>query len=292
MIQENFSTADFETILSRYNIGSFISKRYINIAIENLNYEVTTTKGKFLLKVFENKDIRALSFQNQLINYLDSYKVKVAPLVVTKNRKDIIRYNDRYVSVFKFIDGEHLGKLSSQGCINLAKEVATLHQALLRYKSGKRNRVTYYSTQDKKLFRTKKLRKSIIHGDLGKSNILVQGNAIRTILDFNDASYNYLIADLANLIASVFLEKGNDTYYPLFMQEYEKTIGLTNDEQSLLPHFIRLRINGIIDYVSAVIKEKRYKSQQFKYLKKGLKEYQNKLSFLSRMDLTIGNSRY
>ncbi len=283
MLQDNLSIIDFEVILGQYNIGSFISRRYIDSAIENLNYEVRTTKGKFLLKVFENKDIHALIFQNRLIHYLGSHKVKVPLLVLTKNGKDIIDYNGRYASIFEFIEGDYLGKLSSRSSANLAKEIAALHEAFLKYKPRKWHGETYYSPQDKKLFRGKKLRKSIIHGDLGKTNILVKGDAVRAILDFNDVSYNYLIADLAVLIASVFVEKGNDKYYPPFIQEYEKTIKLTNDERILLPHFIQIRINGIVEYLSAVIKNKKYKPQQLKHIEKGLKEYQKKLLFPRKM---------
>jgi len=281
VIKEQLSKNDFQEILARYNIGNFKSAKYIDTAIENANYKLITSKGKFALKVFESKDIVRLKFQNNLINYLDSKKVKVAPLVHTKKNKDIMKYKGRFVSIFKFIEGDHLQKLSTKQVVNLGKEVSKFHKALLGFKGGNKRR-PLYSKDDHKIFAGKKLKMSIIHGDLGRQNVLFNGDEVNALIDFNDAHYNYLVGDLATTINSFFIEKSQIHLLKLFMKEYEKNkvLKLTDDEKELLPYFIKLRIERVIDWIRETIKKKQYKSSQLPYLNKALKNFETKAKFL------------
>ena len=55
---------EFRDIISRYNIGALESSRGISDGITNTNYFLNTTKGEFVLTIFE--DIK----KSRVINYL------------------------------------------------------------------------------------------------------------------------------------------------------------------------------------------------------------------------------
>jgi homoserine kinase type II len=283
MIAHHLIKSDFQAVLDQFQIGKFVSHRFIDTTVENLNYAIKTTKGKFLLKVFESRDLKHLKFQNDIIHYLQTQKIKIAPLVFANNGSDLIQYGDRYISIFKFIEGTHPKTLSPNLCVAIAKEVARLHQALLQKTVKGKSISSYYAPEDKALFIGKKLRKSVIHGDLGKPNILVKNNKVAAIIDFSDAGYNYLVSDLAIFIAGAFLEKDAVKYYPRFIEAYTKIVPLTKDEEKLLPVFVGIRIRNVIAYLKGVIEEKQYKPRQFKHILKGLRAFQNKQVLLGKL---------
>ncbi|MFW6383584.1 MAG: phosphotransferase, partial [Nanoarchaeota archaeon] len=51
------------------------------------------------------------------------------------------------------------------------------------------------------------LRKSVIHGDICRENLIIKDNQLKAILDFDDAHTNYLIWDVATAISQLFITK-------------------------------------------------------------------------------------
>ncbi|MHA1829186.1 MAG: hypothetical protein ACTSX6_11135 [Candidatus Heimdallarchaeaceae archaeon] len=65
----DLSKKDFENILENYNIGKYNSSKHIPWALENTVYILKTTKGKFVLKVFEESDIKFMAL-SQFLNWI------------------------------------------------------------------------------------------------------------------------------------------------------------------------------------------------------------------------------
>lgn len=285
MVKKLSTSQDFRNILNQYNIGSFKSRKYIDFAIENENYVIITTKGEFFLKVFDTKSLKYLKFQHGVIEYLYSKKVKVAPIILTKDKKSLIKYKGRFVTLYKFMEGRHLGKLSNVICKSLAKEVSIMHKNLLRYKPKRTERHLPYSKNVLEGINTKKLRKAIIHGDLGEPNILIKNNKIIAILDFADSRYDYLVYDVGILIADIFLTKNNLKYLDIFLKEYNKHIKFNNEEKKAVPSFVKLRIESAISWFNQIIREKKYTQAQLKWIQKGIKKYEKRLEMLDQFKI-------
>ena len=64
--------------LARYNVGELVGLKGIAAGITNTNYFVTTTRGRFVLTVFEVLRLDELPFYLNLMHHLARHGVAVA----------------------------------------------------------------------------------------------------------------------------------------------------------------------------------------------------------------------
>jgi len=64
------SDDDARQVLARYNLGEFVSLRGITAGIENTNYFLNTTRGEFVLTLFEKLSMEQLPFYIELMHHL------------------------------------------------------------------------------------------------------------------------------------------------------------------------------------------------------------------------------
>ena len=250
MKRKLLATSDIKNILTQYDIGDYKSRRFINTTIENQNYKLITTKGVYLLKVFDTDDVKSLNVQSNLLEYLEKQTIKVPTLVKNKNKENLSKHKNRYLTIYTFVQGTHIKRLTAGLCKSMACEIARLHGSLFRYEfKGTRRIPTYYRQEDLAMIGYKRLRQSVIHGDLGKSNILQKEQRVTAIIDFNDAHWDFLIKDLA-VMMPIFLNKTNAKYLPVFLKEYQQYFKLDPTEIKSLPFFTRAHIKGVLEWLA------------------------------------------
>ena len=123
-----------------------------------------------------------------------------------------------------------------------------------------------------------KLRKSIIHGDINESNILVKGNKLTAIIDWDDAHKDYVVFEIAIFIAHMLVAKREvkKQDIKLFMKEYQKQIKLKNEEKKALYYFIKNRYLAVILWCA--LEKRRHKDQKKqidKWVSRTIEEYKN-----------------
>lgn len=258
MVRKSLTTADIQTILTNFQVGSLVRKQYIGVTIENQNYKIVTTKGTYLLKLFEDADVPAkdIAFQNGLMAYLRARGVRVPKVITTRTSETIALFQGKPVSLYEFVQGAHITKFSNKNIPSIAKEIAKLHTALLAYKLEKKHKNSYYSGKAQGYVKGKKLRSMLIHADLGTDNILMKGDKVSGIIDFGNVHWGYLVNDLATF-ALVFLSKQNLPYLPIFFTEYQKHLKLTQDEKASLHFFMTEHTKGVLRWAKAQAKQKR-----------------------------------
>ncbi|MBU2035960.1 hypothetical protein KKC36_00730, partial [Patescibacteria group bacterium] len=135
MIQTKLKKKDFEEILSNYYIGEYKKSRHIPWALGNTVYILETSKGKFVLKIFENiQDLGYINYQIKIAYFLSKKKVSVPKIVKTKRATCILRYNKKKVLIQRFIEGKKPLKLSNDMIKDIAKKMSLMNKNLMKLK--------------------------------------------------------------------------------------------------------------------------------------------------------------
>lgn len=263
-----------EQICSQYNLGGFISNELITIGYEDYNYYLTTTKGKYCVKIFNN-----IRTRQDIVNYLERIRVVAnsqinAPKPLKINNDIVLeldyKKNHYDICVFEYIDGKNyfeLNQKASKEIIKeLAKQTAMINQldikpdfiydswAIINFEEEYKNKREYLSDKykeefDKLLTKFKcidldKLPKGFVHGDIISTNVMLDSTNKVWIIDFAVSNYLPRIIDLAVISCNMCLDNSSkeNTYenIALLVSEYNKYTPLSEYELSAFRTFYKL----------------------------------------------------
>lgn len=263
-----------EQICSVYNLGSFISNELITIGYEDYNYYLTTTNGKYCVKIFSN-----IRTKEDIFNYLERIRVVANNPINTpkplKVNNDIVLEldyeNNHYdICVFEYIDGKNYFELnqkaSKEVIKELARQTAMINQlyinpdfiydswAIINFEKEYNKKREYISDEYKKEFDKlliefkaldfDKLPKGFVHGDIISTNVMLDRNNKVWIIDFAVSNYLPRIIDLAVTSCNMCLDNNSkeNTYenIALLLSEYNKYSPLTEYELRSFSTFYRL----------------------------------------------------
>jgi len=111
----------------------------------------------------------------------------------------------------------------------------------------------------------KKLRRSIIHRDIRGDNIVVYGNKIKAIIDWDDICEDYLCYEIGVVIYSFFVrpDKCNKEQINIFLKEYQKHIPFNQEEKIATYYFALLRILSVIGFFKYKAKINKKRSKEY-----------------------------
>ena len=89
VILTKLSKTDFENILEFYDIGSYKNSKHIDWALANTVYKLKTTKGFYILKIFEKASPQFINYQIKVIDYLS--RKKVGDIICINIKHSILR---------------------------------------------------------------------------------------------------------------------------------------------------------------------------------------------------------
>ena len=261
-------------ICAKYNLGEFVSNELITIGYEDYNYYLTTSKGKYCVKIF-SKERTA----NDIRNYLERIRAVAnseisspKPLTIDGDITLSMDYDNNHydLCVFEFIDGKNyfeLGETPSDDVIReLAKQTAMIHNldikpkfiydswAIINFKDEYNKKRTYlpdkYKIEFDKLLNDfnnldfDKLPKAFVHGDIISTNVMLDKNSKIWIIDFAVSNYLPRIIDLAVTSCNMCLDRNSkDRTYEniaLLLNEYNKYNTLTDYELEVFGFFYKL----------------------------------------------------
>ena len=261
-------------ICKAYDLGDFVSNELITIGYEDYNYYLTTSKGKYCVKIFNKARTR-----EDVKNYLARIKAVAnsdvnapKPLLVNGNVALNLNYqqNSYDICVFEFIDGKNYFQLqenpSEEVIKELAKQTSMINNldirpnfiydnwAIINFIEEYNQKRNYISDQYKDEFDKlveeykkvdlDKLPKAFVHGDIISTNVMLDKNSKIWIIDFAVSNYLPRIIDLAVISCNMCLDKNSkeNTYknISLLLSEYNKYNNLTDYELETFGIFYRL----------------------------------------------------
>jgi homoserine kinase type II len=262
-----FTTVLPETLqawLKNYPLGELVSLQGIAAGVTNTNYFVTTTTGKYVLTLFEALTASALPYYVHLMLHLAQHGIAVAKPVARCDGAYIDRLANKPTVLMTCLPGEINDNPDIQACFNIGSMLARMHQhgqRFTHYMANPRGRVWRETTaqhiyhllplDDATLLHHEistlqqldhyTLPQGVIHADLFRDNVLMQGSTIGGLIDFYYACNEALLFDVAITLNDWCLadKQIDDDKAQALLQGYQAHRPFTSSEISVWPIMLR-----------------------------------------------------
>lgn len=261
------TTEELAAWLTRYPLGELVELTSIAAGIENTNYFVTTTRGRYVLTLYERMPADELPFYLNLMAHLARAGVEVPMPAADRTGALFSTLNGRPAGLVSRIDGVAVDRPTPAHCASVGAALARLHLAAQGYPARLTNRRgpawwrqaaravrPHLSTEQNELlsaevkfltgFGKGRLPKGAIHGDLFCDNVLFAGTRVVGIIDFGFAATDFLAYDLA-IAANDWCVAGNadgaldPARVTALLGAYSTVRLLTADERAQWPALLR-----------------------------------------------------
>lgn len=255
--------------LAGYDLGELLAYKGIAEGVENSNFLVHTTRGYFILTLYERRvAAEDLPFFLALMEHLHARGISCPQPVKNKRGEVLGRIAGRPAALVTFLDGMWIRRPSPAHCGALGEALARLHLAGLDFKHSRANalsvngwRSLYESCSaranevqpDLKRFLAaelshlenawpSKLPQGVIHADLFPDNVFFLGNKLSGLIDFYFACTDTLAYDVAICLNAWCFESDhsyNVTKGRNLLQAYAQVRKLSDEERRALPLLAR-----------------------------------------------------
>jgi len=214
------SQAELERWLGRYSVGRLESFEPIQAGIENSNYFVTTSQGRYVLTLFERLPAQELPFYLGLMAHLARHGIPAPAPIADLADQYLQTLNGKPAALVTRLPGRSLEAPGEAECAELGALLARMHLAARSYSAYIENprgpRWWRIAAADLKSFlkrdqlrlmedelsfqaahRLPDLPRGPVHADLFRDNALFEGGRISGVIDFYFAGVDCLLYDVA-----------------------------------------------------------------------------------------------
>src|SRR5262249_11222694 len=139
-VYTDVSAEDLTAFLAGYEIGDLLAYKGIAEGVENSNFLVHTSRGSFILTLYERRVAAAdLPFFLGLMEHLAERGI-TCPQPVKNRRGEVLgQVAGRPAAIITFLDGLWIRRPSPAHCAALGTALARLHRAGLDFKLTRAN---------------------------------------------------------------------------------------------------------------------------------------------------------
>lgn len=253
--------------LARYDVGELVSAKGIAEGVENSNYLVDTTKGRFILTLYEKRvDAGDLPYFMDLLAHLDAKGLKVPPAIVDRDGIAIQTLEGRPACLIKFLSGVSLSHPTPAQAEAAARAMAEMHMAVADFAQDRPNSMGIDSWwpllercghsldqiapglhDDLRAALDRVLNawprdgfdRCAIHADLFPDNVLMLGDTVTGLIDFYFACTDLRVYDLAVMHSAWSFDASGSEYHPkvgdALLRGYESRFPLSETERAAFP---------------------------------------------------------
>jgi len=250
--------------LVRYDVGELVSAKGIAEGVENSNYMIDTTQGRFILTLYEKRvDASDLPFFMALLDHLAGKGLPVPPAIKDRQGVEIQELERRPACLIKFLPGVSVSHPSPAQAHAAGAALADLHRAASDFAMQRANSMgqpswqSLYARCGESLDRIAPglhrdlgfaisdlaatwdrdgLDRCAIHADLFPDNVLMLGDNVSGLIDFYFACTDIRLYDLAVMDASWAFDASGRHYDAAvsgaLRQGYSRQFPLSDNEQS------------------------------------------------------------
>ena len=197
-----------------------MAREPIKAGIENTNYFVDTTQGRYVLTLFERLPAHELPFYLDLMAHLARHGIPCPAPIANLNDQYLGTLNGKPAALVTRLGGQSIEKPGAAHCTELGSLLARMHLAGRSYGAYLENprgpKWWRFAAQEVKRFlklaeakgldkeleyqaqhRFPDLPRGPVHADLFRDNALFDGGRISGVIDFYFAGIDCLLYDLA-----------------------------------------------------------------------------------------------
>jgi homoserine kinase type II len=251
--------------LQRYPVGSLVEYAGIASGIENTNFFVTTTGGRYVLTLFEKLTRAELPFYLNLMAHLARHGVPSPAPVADNQNKLWNELNGKPAALVARLDGSSVMHPAEAHCARAGSMLAQMHLALrdfgmhLAHPRGPRwwqatapavkpflDAAQASMLDDELAFqfaqRLPELPRGVVHADLFRDNVLFTDGEISGVIDFYFAGEDVLLFDLAVSANDWCVDAAGEldaARTQALLGAYHRARPLTSAEQAAWPLMLR-----------------------------------------------------
>jgi homoserine kinase type II len=206
--------------LKHYSVGALVSLEPIAEGIENTNYFVTTSQGRFVLTLFERLPAAELPFYLELMAHLARHGIPCPAPIADQGDRLLSSLNGKPAALVTRLAGRSLTDPGSAHCAEVGALLARMHLAGRSYPGYLENprglKWLRRAAEEVRTFigkpqfeflqaeldyqaqhRFPDLPRGAVHADLFRDNALFDDGRISGVIDFYFAGVDCLLFDLA-----------------------------------------------------------------------------------------------
>ena len=224
-VYTHVSAESLGRFLTRYDVGVLVSAKGIAEGVENSNYMVDTTAGRYFLTLYEKRVAAAdLPFFMALLDHLDGRGVPVSPGIKDREGRTIQELEDRPACLIRFVPGVSVSHPTPAQALAVGRALSAMHRAVTGFPLIRENAMGVASwpgllaqcghslddiqpglhdaigvALDRVMaeWPDRYGQQTTIHADLFPDNVLMRGDAVAGLIDFYFACTDLRAYDLA-----------------------------------------------------------------------------------------------
>lgn len=218
------SAREAQQWLTGYSLGELVRLEGIASGIENTNYFLDTTQGRYVLTLFERLRADQLPFYLGMMQHLAQEGVACPAPLANREGVTLGELNGKPASIVTRLNGKPHMAPNADHCAQVGSLLAQMHHAALSYKPQLRNQrglhwwqevtpkiMPFLSVDQQALLQDElhaqikfaqtpgyaALTISAVHADLFRDNVLFDGDTLGGAIDFYFAGTDRQLFDLA-----------------------------------------------------------------------------------------------
>lgn len=258
--------ADITAWLSHYSLGTLLELQGIASGIENTNYFVTTSNGRFVLTLFEKLTAHELPFYLDLMAHLARHGIPCPCPVADKDDRFLGTLNGKPACIVSRLPGKSVTQPSVSNCAAVGAMLGQMHSAGQGFagkmdnprgaawrSSAMQNVRGFLTAEDAALLDAEvahhashalsDMPRGVVHADLFRDNVLMDGERVGGLIDFYFACNDVLLYDVAITVNDWCMTASGDLDAErtrAFLHAYHGTRPFTAQEAAAWPTALRV----------------------------------------------------
>jgi homoserine kinase type II len=258
--------AELSAWLKDYSLGQLQELQGISSGIENTNYFVTTSNGRFVLTLFEKLTADELPFYLNLMAHLARHGIPCPAPMANRSNQFLGALNGKPACIVSRLSGKSTTAPTLEQCAAMGAMLGQMHVAGQSFSQNMPNprganwraatlpKVRQFLDPPNTALLDSEcvlhaqgnllhLPQGIIHADLFRDNVLLEGNRVGGLIDFYFACSDALLYDVAITINDWCMSgdcKLDAARTQNFLRAYHTVRPLQDNERSAWPTMLRL----------------------------------------------------